>query len=228
MKFSRKYSEHADIYANRKFTRIEDDFRPQTPEDAQDDTYKFKRTIELSKSYELYIETEKAYMTFKANGNRWWDPMETLAQKCRKDEPLSLTDLKNWITYNFLVFPEPDQEKIKALSQRQIWFGRWMQLVIPPLWFGSFAIFKYQLRLRMVSNFVASCGVVYAFNQLGLHSSNQAMRVYYQQLYDEYRHEVLSPQHRGKKLFAGKKSYQVDNLEFTSSNFDDLKQLIHN
>jgi len=78
MKFSRKDSEHADIYANRKFTRIEDDFRPQTPEDAQDDTYKFKRTIELSKSYELYLETEKAYMTFKANGQRWWDPMETL------------------------------------------------------------------------------------------------------------------------------------------------------
>lgn len=54
------------------------------------------------------------------------------------------------------------------------------------------------------------------------------MTVYYQQLYDQYRFEVLSPEHRGKKLYAGKKSYQVDNLQFTSSNFDDLKMLLHN
>lgn len=66
--FSRKDSEHADIYAKQKFVRIEDDFRPQTPEDTQDDLYKFKRTVELSKPYELYLETEKAYQTFKSDG----------------------------------------------------------------------------------------------------------------------------------------------------------------
>lgn len=98
--------------------------------------------------------------------------METLAQKCKKDIPLNLTDLQNWVTYNFLVFPESDQQKIKALGERQIWFWRRMQLFIPPLWFGSFAIFKYQMKLRMVSNFFASCGVVYGFSQLGLYSSN--------------------------------------------------------
>jgi hypothetical protein len=69
---------------------------------------------------------------------------------------------------------------------------------------------------------------VFAVCRLGLMSSNSEMKRYYMELYDLYQDEVLSPEHRGKKLYGGKKSYQVDDLEFTSSNFDDLKRIIFN
>ena len=48
----------------------------------------------------------------------------------------------------------------------------------------------------------------------------------YRSLYDKYRDEVLSPRYRGLKLKTGKKVYQIDEREFTSSNFDDLKELV--
>lgn len=54
------------------------------------------------------------------------------------------------------------------------------------------------------------------------------MKAYYRHLFATYKDEVLSPEHRGKKLFGGKKSYQVDDKEFTSSNFDDLKRILFN
>ena len=50
----------------------------------------------------------------------------------------------------------------------------------------------------------------------------------YSELYEEYKDEVLSPKHRGKKLLDGKKAYQIDDPDFTSSNFDDLKRIIFN
>ena len=44
--------------------------------------------------------------------------METLAQKIRKGETLYLSDYKNWVNYNFLVFDEAEQEEIKRLNER--------------------------------------------------------------------------------------------------------------
>ena len=52
------------------------------------------------------------------------------------------------------------------------------------------------------------------------------MKTLYRELYENYRYEVLSPKYRGLKLKTGKKVYQIDDKEFTSSNFDDLKELI--
>ena len=52
------------------------------------------------------------------------------------------------------------------------------------------------------------------------------MKTLYRELYENYRYEVLSPKYRGLKLKTGKKVYQIDDREFTSSNFDDLKELI--
>ena len=57
-------------------------------------------------------------------------------------------------------------------------------------------------------------------------SSNGEMRTLYRDLYSKYRYEVLSPKYRGLKLKTGKKVYQIDDKEFTSSNFDDLKELV--
>ena len=52
------------------------------------------------------------------------------------------------------------------------------------------------------------------------------MKSLYRSLYQKYQYEVLSPRDRGLKLKTGKRVYQVDDKDFTSSNFDDLKELI--
>ena len=49
------------------------------------------------------------------------------------------------------------------------------------------------------------------------------MTKYFGELYDKYKNDVLKPEYRGLKLHHGKRAGQVDNKEFTTSNFDDLK-----
>ncbi len=44
--------------------------------------------------------------------------MDRLANKIRKAEDLDNMDLRVWVGYNFLAFPKPDQDKIKALNER--------------------------------------------------------------------------------------------------------------
>ena len=44
--------------------------------------------------------------------------MEKLSQKIRKDQPLFLSDYKNWVNYNFLVFDENEQDEIKRQNER--------------------------------------------------------------------------------------------------------------
>ena len=102
-----------------------------------------------------------------------------------------------------------------------------MQFMIPPIWFGSFAIMRYQFKFGLVKNFLFSTSLVIGLVQFGLFSSNAAMKEYYDKhLYPKYKDEVLLPKYRGLKLTKGKKAYQIDDKTFTSSNFDDLKDLI--
>ena len=75
-----------------------------------DDLYKFKKSVSLTRNYELYLETEKAYYKFKKDKLKMSDPMERLANKIKKEEHLYLKDLKTWIGYNFLVFNTEEQE----------------------------------------------------------------------------------------------------------------------
>ena len=70
----------------------------------RDDLYKFKKSVCLTRNYELYLETEKAYYKFTKDKLHMQDPMERLASKIKRDEYLWLSDLKVWIGYNFLVF----------------------------------------------------------------------------------------------------------------------------
>ena len=76
----------------------------RSTEEKQDDFYKFKKSVSLTRNYELYLETEKAYYKFTKEKLKWNDPLERLAQKIKKDQHLFLRDLKVWIGYNFLVF----------------------------------------------------------------------------------------------------------------------------
>ena len=62
---------------------------------------------------------------------------------------------------------------------------------------------------------------------MGLYSSNRDTRNLNRDLYNKYKDEVVNPKYRGLKLYNNKKVYQIDNKEYTSSNFDDLKMLIN-
>jgi len=41
--------------------------------------------------------------------------MVKVAEKLSKDLPLTQNELNSWVTYNFLVFPSEEQEKIKKI-----------------------------------------------------------------------------------------------------------------
>ena len=82
----------------------------RTMDEKTDDLYKFKKSVSLTRNYELYLETEKAYYKFKKDKLKMSDPMERLANKIKKEEHLYLKDLKTWIGYNFLVFNTEEQE----------------------------------------------------------------------------------------------------------------------
>jgi len=152
--------------------------------------------------------------------------MVRVADKIRKAEPLTPRDLKVWTRYNFMVFPTEEQEKLRALMERQDSFWRKLNPLLPLLFFGVYAIGKYQFGLKVLPNLAFSGFTLYAMTRLGLYSSEREMKELNSRLYDEYKDEVLNPRYRGLKLTAGKKMYQVDNREFTTSNFDDLKELI--
>lgn len=44
--------------------------------------------------------------------------MERVADKIRKAEELDLSDLKLWVSYNYLAFPKEEQDHIKKLNER--------------------------------------------------------------------------------------------------------------
>ena len=151
-KYSPKDSEHKDFYSGRdaeslldktekKYEFEQSENRPM--EEKRDDLYKFKKNVSLTRNYELYLETEKAYYKFTKEKLNWSDPMERLARKIKRDEHLYLRDLKTWIGYNFLVFNEDEQDKIRKLNERQIWFWKYLTLLSIPYWMGGFAVTRY-------------------------------------------------------------------------------------
>jgi hypothetical protein len=103
--------------------------------------------------------------------------MDGVAMKIRRDEKLNLRDLKYWVSYNFLVFPEDKQTKIKALYERQHWFWRWYGVLIPPVWFMAFAVLRYQYGLPYIKNFMVCNAFIVGLSSLGLTSSNGEMKV---------------------------------------------------
>ncbi len=71
--------------------------------------------------------------------------MERVADKLRKAEDLTPGDLRIWVSYNFLALPEKEQAKVKELAERQQWYWRRMSLIMPPLFYGFYALAKFQL-----------------------------------------------------------------------------------
>ena len=83
-----------------------------------------------------------------------------------------------------------------------------MSILVPPLFYGIYAITKYQLAgVRLLPTMVVASLAVGGLVNLGLSSSNRDINNYYRLLYEQYRDEVLRPQYRGLKLYNGKKAY---------------------
>lgn len=126
--------------------------------------------------------------------------MEIVADKLRKAEDLNNQDLRVWATYNFLAFPEDEQAKIKQLSERQQWFYRRMSLLTPPLFYGIYAITKYQLQSRSGPALLVSICGIFGLIKLGLYSSNKEIDRNNTILYEKFKDEVQHPKYRGLKL----------------------------
>ena len=87
-KFSPKDSEHKDLYSGKNIEQLLDQSdrkyrmelaESRSNEEKQDDFYKFKKSVNLTRNYELYLETEKAYYKFTKEKLQWSDPLERLA-----------------------------------------------------------------------------------------------------------------------------------------------------
>ena len=136
-KSSLKDSEHNNLYANKVHSKLVHSIEPgflalskgdDVKEDQAllervnkhkgDDLYKFKKSVSPTRQYELYLQIEKAQQQHKSEIAKRADSMEILAQKIRKGETLDLSDYKNWVNYNFLVFDDAEQEEIKRLNER--------------------------------------------------------------------------------------------------------------
>jgi len=81
-------------------------------------------------------------------------------------------------------------------------------------------------RFATMPTMIFSVIATFSLAKLGLYSSNKEINNFNRYLYDKYKDEVTKPQYRGLKLSNGKKVYQIDNKEFTTSNFDELKALV--
>ena len=100
-----------------------------------------------------------------------------------------------------------------------------MSILIPPVFYGIYAVAKYgrQSKKSTSQTLLFSIFAIGALTKVGLYSSNKDINQCNRNLFDKYKDEVTRPELRGLKLYNGKKIYQLDNKEFTTSNFDDLK-----
>jgi hypothetical protein len=100
----RRDSELQDLYTSEKAIT---DMSIRKVDESSDPMYKFKRNMDLSTAYELYLQTEKSIKIEEAKAKEF-APMEVLARKIKRDERLKLSDLQHWVQYNYLVFKEND------------------------------------------------------------------------------------------------------------------------
>ena len=101
-----------------------------------------------------------------------------------------------------------------------------MTFLIPPYWCGAYAILRYHYNRGIIVNLGGATLFIGFLIKIGLISSTRDQYRLYKGLYADYKTKVLQPKYRGIKLAHGKKAYQIDEKQFTTSNFDDLKELI--
>ena len=89
-----------------------------------------------------------------------------------------------------------------------------------------FAVNKYSFNLRVPSN-IACVGIsLLGFSKLFLYSLKKDKFNQFQTIFNNYKDEVTKERLRGLKLYRGKHVNKVEEREFTTSNLDDIKDLI--
>ena len=83
-----------------------------------DQMYKFKKNMSLTKKYEIYLEAEKSQQRYARELFERTDPMAILTRKIRRDEYLQRADLRAWTRHNHLVFSEEEQAQVRKLAER--------------------------------------------------------------------------------------------------------------
>ncbi len=78
--------------------------------------------------------------------------MEDVAQKIRKGLNLDVYDLQTWVTYNFLVLPEKDQQRIKDFIWRESRIVNIMSFSFPIIGYCAFAVNKYHFKFSFQAN----------------------------------------------------------------------------
>ena len=78
--------------------------------------------------------------------------MEDVAQKIRKGIKLDVYDYQTWVTYNFLVLPENDQQIIKDFIWRESRIVNIMSFAFPIIGYCAFAVNKYHFKFSFQAN----------------------------------------------------------------------------
>ena len=70
-----------------------------------------------------------------------------------------------------------------------------MSIIIPPLFYGIYAIAKYQLPTsrRLMPTMGLSLFAIYGLVKLGLYSSNKDINALNKELYQQYKDDVTRP-----------------------------------
>ena len=103
--FSKGKKDDSDFTTLYKGEKVITDIAVRPSDDGGDRLYKFKKHISLNSPYEVYLQTEKALQAKQIAANQN-NPLEILARKIQRDELLTLSDLSQWINYNFMVFKD--------------------------------------------------------------------------------------------------------------------------
>ena len=139
---------------------------------------------------------------------------------------MDVDDLSVWANYNFLVFPEDDQECLKQFLWRETKIRTYISVVCPIFGYSSFAIFKYGFKFRLGSNMLLTGGLTFSLFNLFYYGLRKEKGLKLNEMYKKYQEEVQDPKYRGLKLYGGRSVNQVREREYTSSNLDHLKMLL--
>ena len=90
-----------------------------------------------------------------------------------------------------------------------------------------YAVNKYQFNLRVPTNMACVCFSLFGFSKMFLYGLKQDKFREFSLIYNNYKKDVQNSQLRGLKLYRGKHVDKVSDREFTTSNLDDIKDLLN-
>ena len=141
---------------------------------------------------------------------------------------LNLFDLESWVEYNYLVLSEKDQDEIQVLIKRQNRVRTIIAASFPVIGFSVFALMKYQFKIPTWMNYLGLCGFLVAYERAFSYGVKKEKLNVYSNIYESYKDQVNKKDFRGLKLYRGKHLNKIQDREYTTSNLDELKDMLGN